>query len=363
MKGGASAAEACYCTVTNPEIEASCVSQQTQLKVLSAHNDSALVARLHSCSATELPRENTVLAEIAAIMSLATLFGLVWLGPWLGIWFVYMVFVQQSQSALLIGALLFAETYLPVGQVWPAFRHHALWDSWRRYFSLRVITPPLPYLEPGKSYMFAHFPHATFPMGSWLSMPLCDIPKTGLPVGTKGAVATVLLKLPLLRHLYAWMGCVPADYHTIHELLQTTSVGIVPEGVAGVFLGATRSRERVFVRCRKGFIRLAMHTGTDIVPIYNLGQSAMLDFWGSCALSRRLRAVVGVFWGRWWLPVPRRCPIITVIGRPVKVNRSEDPTPEEVDEVQEKVLAALVALFDQHKHLMPGWENKSLEIA
>jgi hypothetical protein len=55
--------------------EASCVSQQTQLKVLSAHNDSALVARLHSCSATELPRENTVLAEIAAIMSLATLFG------------------------------------------------------------------------------------------------------------------------------------------------------------------------------------------------------------------------------------------------------------------------------------------------
>lgn len=45
------------------------------------------------------------------------------------------------------------------------------------------------------------------------------------------------------------------------------------------------------------------------------------------------------------------------------MNRSEDPTPEEVDEVQEKVLAALVALFDQHKHLMPGWENKTLEIA
>ena len=61
---------------------------------------------------------------------------------------------------------------------------------------------------------------------------------------------------------------------------------------------------------------------TDIVPIYNLGQSAMLDFWGSCALSRRLRAVVGVFWGRWWLPVPRRCPIITVIGRPVKGDSS-----------------------------------------
>ncbi len=29
-----------------------------------------------------------------------------------------------------------------------------------------------------------------------------------------------------------------------------------------MFLGARPSRERVFVRCRKGFIRLAMHTGT-----------------------------------------------------------------------------------------------------
>ncbi|EIE22983.1 hypothetical protein COCSUDRAFT_63373 [Coccomyxa subellipsoidea C-169] len=249
------------------------------------------------------------------------------------------------------------------GIVWPAFRHHALWATWRRYFRLRVITPPLPYLQHGKPYLFAHFPHATFPMGSWLSMPLCDAPETGLPAGARGAVATVLLKLPLLRHVYAWMGCIPADYHTIHEQLQTTSVGLVPEGVAGVFLGARPSQERVFVRCRKGFIRLAMHTGTDIVPIYNLGQSAMLDFCGSCSLSRRVRAVVGIFWGRWYLPVPRRCPIITAIGKPLQVTKSLDPSPEEVDEVQEKLLAALVALFDEHKHLLPGWEHKTLEIA
>ena len=41
---------------------------------------------------------------------------LVWLGPWMGIAFLYMVFVQQSHIALLVCALLFAETFLPVGQ-------------------------------------------------------------------------------------------------------------------------------------------------------------------------------------------------------------------------------------------------------
>ncbi|EIE22984.1 hypothetical protein COCSUDRAFT_63374 [Coccomyxa subellipsoidea C-169] len=118
MKGVASAAEAsaCYCTFTSPEKGASSFSQQKQLKVEPADNASTLIARLPSSLATELPRENTFLEEIAAVLSLGTLFGLVWLGPWLGMAFVYMVFVQQSQRALLIGALLFAETYLPAGQ-------------------------------------------------------------------------------------------------------------------------------------------------------------------------------------------------------------------------------------------------------
>jgi hypothetical protein len=34
-----------------------------------------------------------------------------------------------------------------------------------------------------------------------------------------------------------------------------------------------------------------------------------------------------------------------------------------VHAAQEKVLAGVVTLFDRHKHLMPGWEGKLLEIA
>lgn len=44
------------------------------------------------------------------------------------------------------------------------------------------------------------------------------------------------------------------------------------------------------------------------------------------------------------------------------MKRNPEPMPEEIAEVQERLLATLVALFDQHKHLMPGWENKTLEI-
>lgn len=42
-------------------------------------------------------------------------------------------------------------------------------------------------------------------------------------------MATVLLRLPLLRHVWGAMGCVPADYAPVRTLLASTSVGLVPE--------------------------------------------------------------------------------------------------------------------------------------
>jgi hypothetical protein len=138
----------------------------------------------------------------------------------------------------------------------------------------------------------------------------CMVPAVlaGLPRGTQAAVASVLLQLPLLRHVWAWMGCVPADYGTMRELLQSTSIGLMPEvlllsysctaaaflmaervsslfaasltpertscqlgqvlptlahaqGVAGIFLGARKGQERIYARAHRGYIRLAMEAG------------------------------------------------------------------------------------------------------
>lgn len=66
-----------------------------------------------------------------------------------------------------------------VVQRWEAFLHHWAWDTWRRYFRFRGIVPKPPFCDPGRHYIFAHFPHAVFPMGSWLSFPLCGDPLSG----------------------------------------------------------------------------------------------------------------------------------------------------------------------------------------
>jgi hypothetical protein len=42
---------------------------------------------------------------------------MVWLGPWLGMYFLYMVLVRQNHVALMLLAFLFLETFLPTGTV------------------------------------------------------------------------------------------------------------------------------------------------------------------------------------------------------------------------------------------------------
>ena len=55
----------------------------------------------------------------------------------------------------------------PVSSDWLQIRQNV-----RRYFRLRWVTPPRPFLQRDKRYLFLHFPHAVFPMGSWLSVGL-----------------------------------------------------------------------------------------------------------------------------------------------------------------------------------------------
>ena len=51
--------------------------------------------------------------------------------------------------------------------------------------------------------------HSVFPMGFLLGAPLAGLPESGLPP-LRGAVATILLRLPVLKHLLAALGSFPA---------------------------------------------------------------------------------------------------------------------------------------------------------
>ena len=142
---------------------------------------------------------------------------------------------------------------------------------------------------------------------TFLNAGITDVPVGGMPVDVVAVVADVLLSLPLYKHIFAMIGCHPADGKTLAKLLKNNSVAINPEGVAGIFHGSSRSdrsdpelakTERVYLANRKGFVRHAIRAGAPLLPVHHIGASQLLGFTGYPALSRRLRATVGCWWGR-----------------------------------------------------------------
>ena len=343
------------------------------------------------------------------------LFGWVWLGPWITLAAAVGTLHGHPAAAGVLAAIL-AAWAAPLrtddgSAAWPAFRDAAVWDCWRRYFGLVIVTPGKageegeneeeeegvdgagggpahhPYhphslhapLAPGEPHLIVHYPHGTFPVGSFL-YPIGDGSGAGLPPSVVGAIATVLFRLPLLRQVYTWYGCIPARQDAIEAALAGgRTVGLVPEGVAGIFARADRSRE-VVLTSHKGFVKLALRAcrpaGGDggagdrpswpvpIVPCFVFGQSRVLSFAGSARASRGLRASVGVWWGRAGLPcLPRRVRLVVAAGRPVRLPPpavSGRPSQAEIDAGFAAVLEELVRTYEAVRPGVAGYEATRL---
>ena len=78
--------------------------------------------------------------------------------------------------------------------------------------------------------------------------------------------------------------------------------------------------------CTSHLSRAVLHTPwandacayADIMPVYHLGDSQLFNFWGFKWLSRKLRASLGVIWGRWGLPLPRQHDLIALVDYPIQ---------------------------------------------
>lgn len=161
------------------------------------------------------------------------------------------------------------------------------------------------------------------------------------------------------------MGCFPATHENVRSLVRGGSCVLLPDGIAGVF-HSNRHREEIYIRARKGFVRLAIQEGANLVPTYCLGHTQLHDVSGGpgswlMRLSRALRISVILFAGRFGLPVPHRFPLVLAIGAPIPLERCAEPTDEQVDQVHALFVERLVDLFNRRKSMV-GWENRQVHI-
>eukprot|EP00322_Chrysochromulina_rotalis_P018503 CAMPEP_0115839044 /NCGR_PEP_ID=MMETSP0287-20121206/6050_1 /TAXON_ID=412157 /ORGANISM="Chrysochromulina rotalis, Strain UIO044" /LENGTH=390 /DNA_ID=CAMNT_0003292607 /DNA_START=8 /DNA_END=1180 /DNA_ORIENTATION=- len=235
------------------------------------------------------------------------------------------------------------------------------------YLSLRMLWPhSLHYPAFAKSpLLFAVIPHGFAPLGI-TAYPLWS--KLFSDRLTRWTTAPFVLKLPLVGAGLRAIGYLPAKAKAIEDTLSVKeqSVGVVLDGIAGMFQAGPV--EKAWVRKRKGIVKIALRTGTPIVPVYAFGHTQLwrvvVDPFGilerlSIALDVSLVLGLGRFF--WPLGPARRTPVLVACGDPIVCPKVESPSQEMIDKYHEKLVDGYRQVFDQHKEAF-GWGHKELQI-
>lgn len=205
----------------------------------------------------------------------------------------------------------------------------------------------------------------------------------------KSAVASAVLSMPIIKHVMGLFGLCNASKASLRKELKTSSVVLYVGGIAELFLSCP-AQERLFLNHRKGFIKLALTEGVDVVPIYCFGNTSILTIVKTgflAQLSRKMQVSFTYFWGKFGLPIPRdekvraysrgcqlpcclafnttppSCQkLLWVGGQPLGMPRIVNPTQEDIDQWHGVYIDEVKRLFDTYKHRVPLYKHKQLVI-
>jgi len=128
---------------------------------------------------------------------------------------------------------------------------------------------------------------------------------------------------------------------------------------------------------RLGFIKLAIREGADLVPVFSFGENDIYEQMPNekgtslYTVQKKFQNVFGftlpLFHGRGllnynWGLLPYRRQIIAVIGRPVHVRKTDNPTVEQIREVQEAYITELMRIWNTYKNEFARTRRRELSI-
>ncbi|GMR45091.1 hypothetical protein PMAYCL1PPCAC_15286, partial [Pristionchus mayeri] len=255
------------------------------------------------------------------------------------------------------------------GMPWYWFRTHVYFMSWGGdYFNYRIVkTAELP---SDRNYIVGSHPHGMVCFGMIMSFASYMAGITDLYKGLKmwGVTLSGQFNWPLRRELLMLGGGGAATRRNLEWILRQKEKGQAISVVAGGLNEALMSapgKYHLKMKDRKGFIKMAINEGADLVPMFHFGenetykpvtgicpkrlrnmQAHVMKDVGFCMPSLMGRSLIGLPWGGL---VPLQTRLVTVIGGPIHVDRNPNPTQEEVDHLHTVYCEKLIELFESHK--------------
>lgn len=219
--------------------------------------------------------------------------------------------------------------------------------------------------DSGRKFILAFQPHGVISfcsLCSWINAP----PELR---GVQTAVASVLLKTPILKNVMGIYGLTSASSRNVRNILEKGKgikgcLVIYIGGIAELFK-TCEEEERLYLQKRKGFIKIALREGVEVIPVYLFGNTSVLSVLKTGILqrmSRKMQMSVTYFWGKFFLPIPRDEKLLYVRGKPLGLPHIKDPTDSDIDKWHAKYVEEVTRLFNQNKERVPAYKHKKLFI-
>lgn len=178
----------------------------------------------------------------------------------------------------------------------------------------------------------------------------------------KIACVQIFHKIPIVRDMYHFVGSIPSDYSSMKRTLEKESLSVMPGGTREMMKSGSKTM-RLVLKDRTGVFKLALETGTPIVPVLTFGEDELfpqLD-------TPILRTINQWLYSNWKFAIPLMSitsvanwmhladsplpPIRSHAGEPIQVQKTE-ASMEKIQELRETYQESLKKLFE--KHAPPG---------
>jgi len=315
------------------------------------------------------PRDVPLTRRLQTASVLQWVYSFLGLAPTCIVLFIYLVFTRFWLVSVLYAVWWFIDYDTPSrgGRRVPFLCDLKVWEYMRDYFPIKLIKTAD--LDPRYNYILGFHPHGVLVAGAFTNF--CTY-VTGFREMFPGLKSHLLMlplwfRAPFFRDYIMCAGLIPSDKESARFLLQRQGGGnavVIAVGGAPEALDAHPGSHCVQLAHKKGFIKLAMEQGAHLVPVYSFGENDVYDqvenprgTWlrwtqeklqSVMGISLPLFHARGVFQYSFGL-MPYRKPITTVVGQPIRVEKKEKPSVEDLEVLHQLYMDELSKLFEEHK--------------
>ena len=313
-----------------------------------------------------MKRRLQTLAVLAHTLSIASLLAAFFLlcsipifWPLLVPYLIYVLFSNAGYS----GTLRYRHDFV---------RSLPFWSLFASYFPARLHRSAI--LPSTRKYIFGYHPHGIISHGAFAAFATEALGFSQLFPGIRTTLLTLdsNFRVPLYREYILTLGLQSVSRESCENILSKGGANgegmgraiTIVVGGARESLEATPSSLRLILGRRKGFVKLAIRTGADLVPVLAFGENELYDQVQpeQHPLIHKMQLLVKKFMG-FTVPLfhargvfnydigvmPYRRPLNIVVGKPIKVEQASKPSEPYIAELHELYVKELQRIWEEWK--------------